>query len=162
MTFAKGTANGSPIGCTIATPEIADAVKGLSFATFGGNPVTMMAALATIEYIERHHLPENAAVQGRLLRDRLDTLRKKHGFVGDTRGMGLMQAMEIVEPGPGKRPDPTRTIDIINAARRHGLLVGKGGLYGNVIRIAPHLTVTQEEMEEGCDRLSQALADIDS
>jgi len=160
MTFAKGTANGSPIGCTIATPEIADAVKGLTFATFGGNPVTMMAALATIEYIERHHLPENAAVQGRLLRDRLDTLRKKHSFVGDTRGMGLMQAMEIVEPGPGKRPDPTRTIDLIKAARRHGLLVGKGGLCGNVIRIAPHLTVTREEMEDGCDRLSIALADI--
>jgi len=162
MTFAKGTANGSPIGVTIATPEIADAVKGLTFATFGGNPVTMMAALATIEYIERHNLPENADIQGRLLRDRLDTLRKKHAFVGDTRGMGLMQAMEIVESrcSGNKRPDPTRTIDLINGARRHGLLVGKGGLYGNVIRIAPHLTVTQEEMEEGCDRLAKALAEI--
>lgn len=162
MTFAKGTANGSPIGVTIAAPEIADAVKGLTFATFGGNPVTMMAALATIEYIESHDLPENADIQGRLLRDRLDTLRKKHAFVGDTRGMGLMQAMEIVESRciGNKRPDPTRTIDLINAARRHGLLVGKGGLYGNVIRIAPHLTVTQEEMEEGCDRLAMALTEI--
>jgi 4-aminobutyrate aminotransferase-like enzyme len=162
ITFAKGTANGSPIGVTIATPEIADAVKGLTFATFGGNPVTMTAALATIEYIESHRLPENAEIQGRRLRDSLETLRKRHDCVGDTRGMGLMQAMEIVEPGLNKRPDPVRTLDLINAARRHGLLVGKGGLYGNVIRIAPHLTVTQEEMEEGCDRLSRALADIDS
>ncbi|MDQ1336406.1 MAG: 4-aminobutyrate aminotransferase [Thermodesulfobacteriota bacterium] len=160
MTFAKGTANGSPIGCTIATPEIADAVKGLTFATFGGNPVTMIAALATIEYIEKHHLPENADIQGQLLRDRLTILQKKYSFVGDTRGMGLMQAMEIVEPGPDKRPDPTRTIALIDAARRHGLLVGKGGLYGNVIRIAPPLTINREEMEDGCDRLSNALADI--
>jgi len=160
MTFAKGTANGSPIGCTIAIPEIADAVDGHTFATFGGNPVTMMAALATIEYIEKHRLPENADIQGRLLRNRLDGFRKKHSFIGDTRGMGLMQAMEIVEPGPDHLPDPIRTIGLINAARKHGLLVGKGGLGGNVVRIAPPLTVTGEEIQDGCDRLSRALADI--
>jgi 4-aminobutyrate aminotransferase-like enzyme len=159
MTFAKGTANGFPIGCTIATPEIADAVTGLTFATFGGNPMTMTAALATIEYIEKHRLPENADIQGRLLRDRLDALRKTHGFIGEVRGMGLMQALEIVEPGPDKRPDPTRTIALIDAARSHGLLVGKGGLSGNVIRIAPPLTISREEIEDGCDRLSKALAD---
>ncbi|MCF8144144.1 MAG: aspartate aminotransferase family protein [Deltaproteobacteria bacterium] len=164
ITFAKGTANGSPIGVTIATPEIADAVKGLTFATFGGNPVTMTAALATIDYIERHRLTENAEVQGRRLRDCLNALRMKHSFVGDVRGMGLMQAMEIVESrcSGSKRPDPVRTVDLINAARKNGLLVGKGGLCNNVIRIAPHLTVTQEEMADGCSRLSRALADIDS
>jgi 4-aminobutyrate aminotransferase-like enzyme len=160
MTFAKGTANGSPIGCTIATPEIADAVTGLTFATFGGNPVTMTAALATIEYIEGRRLPENAEIQGRMLRKRLDNLQKRYPFIGDIRGMGLMQAMEIVEPGPGRLPDPIRTIDLINAARRHGLLVGKGGLGGNVIRIGPPLTVTGEEIKDGCDRLSRALGDM--
>jgi 4-aminobutyrate aminotransferase-like enzyme len=159
MTFAKGTANGSPVGCTIATPEIADAVKGHTFATFGGNPVTMMAALATIEYIEKHRLPENAAVQGQLLQSRLDDLRKRYSFIGDVRGMGLMQAMEIIEPGPDKKPDPARTTDLINRARTHGLLVGKGGLSGNVVRIAPHLNVTREEIHDGCNRLSRALAD---
>ena len=74
--------------------------------------------------------------------------------------MGLMQAMEIVEPGPAKRPDPDLTIRIINAAREHGLLVGKGGLSGNVIRIAPALTVTREEIEDGCSRLSRALSEV--
>ena len=162
ITFAKGTANGSPIGCTIATPDIAEAVKGLTFATFGGNPVTMMAALATIEYIEKHRLPENAAIQGRLLRTCLQDLQKSYDFIGETRGMGLMQAMEIVESrrSGNKQPDPVRTIDLINAARRHGLLVGKGGLCGNVIRIAPPLNVTDQEIREGCDRLTLALADI--
>jgi len=160
MTFAKGTANGSPIGCTVATPEIADAVTGLTFSTFGGNPVTMMAALATIEYIERHRLHEHAETQGRYLRDRLAALQRTYDFIGDTRGMGLIQAMEIVDPGPEKRPNPIQTVALIEAARRHGLLVGKGGLCGNVIRIAPPLTVTPQEMEEGCHRLSLAIADI--
>jgi len=160
MTFAKGTANGSPIGCTIATPEIAESVTGLTFATFGGNPVTMMAALATIEYIERHRLHENAETLGQVLRDRLVSLQKTYDFVGDTRGMGLMQAMEIIEPGPEKRSDPIQTVALIDAARRHGVLVGKGGLCGNVIRIAPPLTISRKEMEDGCDRLSLALSDI--
>jgi 4-aminobutyrate aminotransferase-like enzyme len=160
ITFAKGTANGSPIGCTIATPEIADAVEGLTFATFGGNPVTMTAALATVEYIESHRLPENAEIQGRLLRERLNDLERTCPFIGETRGMGLMQALEMVESRGSKQADPARTIHLINAARRHGLLIGKGGLGGNVIRIAPHLTVTREEIEEGCDCLAGALKEI--
>ena len=160
ITFAKGTANGSPIGCTIATPEIAEAVKGFTFATFGGNPVTMAAALATIETIEKHHLPENAEIQGRLLRGRLEDLQKRHPFMGEVRGMGLMQALEIVEPGADQRPDPNRTVALIDAARRHGLLVGKGGLWGNVIRIAPALNITGEKIEDGCDRLSRAADDV--
>jgi 4-aminobutyrate aminotransferase-like enzyme len=160
MTFAKGMANGSPIGCTIATPEIADAVKGLTFATFGGNPVTMAAALATIEYIEKHNLPENAAIQGALLRNYLEDLKKQYDFIGEARGMGLMQAIEIVEPGTDKRPDATRTKEIINKAREHGLLIGKGGLYGNVVRIAPHLNVTGKEIHDGCDRFARALAEM--
>ncbi|MBW1781872.1 MAG: aspartate aminotransferase family protein [Deltaproteobacteria bacterium] len=162
ITFAKGTANGSPIGCTIATPEIADAVNGLTFTTFGGNPVTMMAALATIEHIEKHRLPENAATQGARLQNRLNSLRETYSFIGDTRGMGLMQAMEIVESrcSGNKRPDPARTTALINAARRHGLLVGKGGLCQNVVRIAPHLNVTEQEIRDGCECLARALADI--
>ncbi len=69
MTFAKGMANGSPIGCTVATPEVADALKGTTFSTFGGNPVTMATALATIEYMEAHQLPQNASKQGTVLRE---------------------------------------------------------------------------------------------
>lgn len=158
MTFAKGMANGTPIGCTITTPEVADALKGTTFSTFGGNPVTAAAALATIEYIEQHNLVENASVQGATFRKRLDELAAEFPFMADVRGMGLMQGFEVVKPGT-KEPDAPRTVAILNNARKNGLLIGKGGLYGNVIRMAPHLNVSAEDMQNGCDRLAKALAD---
>jgi 4-aminobutyrate aminotransferase-like enzyme len=158
MTFAKGIANGAAVGCTIATPEVAEAVDGLTLSTFGGNPVAMATALATIEYIERHDLPKNAAVQGGRLRERLEAFAKDYPFIGEVRGMGLMQALEIVSEG--KAPDKARTAALLDATREHGLLIGKGGLYGNVIRIAPHLNVTTEDIDEGCERLGKALAAI--
>lgn len=160
MTFAKGMANGSPIGCTITTPEIAEAVKGMTFATFGGNPVTMAAALATIEYMEKHDLPRNAAVRGARLAERLDELKAEFEFIGDVRGMGLMQGLEIIKPGTDKEPDPARTTAIADAARRHGLLIGKGGLRGNVLRVAPHLNISAEDIEIGCDMLARAIAEV--
>ncbi|MFH1240859.1 MAG: aspartate aminotransferase family protein [Pseudomonadota bacterium] len=161
MTFAKGMANGSPVGCTIATPDVAEAVKGTTFATFGGNPVTMATALATIEYIEKHDLPRNAAIQGEGLRTYLEGFQREYNFIGEVRGMGLMQALEIVEPGPDKRPDAARTKLLISGARKNALLIGRGGLYGNVVRIAPHLNVTAQDIHDGCDSLGRALADID-
>ncbi len=160
MTFAKGMANGAPIGCTIATPEIAAAVQGLTFATFGGNPVTMAAALATIEYIEKHNLVDNADVQGTTFRKNLEDLQSEFNFIGDVRGMGLMQAMEIIVPGTDKQPDAARATAITVAARKHGLMIGKGGLYGNIVRMSPHLNVSAEDMEDGCQRLAKALADV--
>ena len=108
MTFAKGLANGLPIGATIATPAVADSYKGLSISTFGGNPVAMRGSLATIEFIERNRLADNAEVQGGRLRDGLEALKAKYPSVGDVRGMGLMQALEVVDPSSpdGKAPDP--------------------------------------------------------
>jgi 4-aminobutyrate aminotransferase-like enzyme len=155
MTFAKGMGNGTPIGCTITTPEIADAVKGATFSTFGGNPVTMATALATIEYIEKHDLKRNAAVQGAALRAKLEELKQEFNWIGEVRGMGLMQALEIVKPGTTE-PDPARTMALMNAAKDHGLLIGKGGLYGNVIRISPHLNVSSADMTAGCDIIAKA------
>ncbi len=160
MTFAKGMANGSPIGCTVSTPEIAEAMKGLTFATFGGNPVTMAAALATIEYIEQNDLLTNAAERGAELRARLNQMQQQYPFIGDVRGMGLMQALEIVQLDEENTPDAAKTGALMSAAREHGLLIGKGGLYGNVIRIAPHLNVTAEDITIACDLLEKALADI--
>lgn len=159
MTFAKGMANGSPIGCTITTPEIADALRGATFATFGGNPVTMAAALATIEYMEEHNLKANAAVQGAKLRAKLEEFQAEFPFIGEVRGMGLMQALEIVKPN-SIEPDPERTAALVNAAKEHGLLLGKGGLYNNVIRVAPHLITTAEDIDKGMDLLANALGDV--
>jgi 4-aminobutyrate aminotransferase-like enzyme len=156
LTFAKGIANGAPVAATVMTPEVAESVKALTLSTFGGNPVSMAQALATIEYIERHRLWENAEVRGARLRTHLEGLRR-FDFVGDVRGMGLMQAVELVKPGTHD-PDPARTNAILGAARDHGLLIGKGGRWGNVLRIAPMLNVSAELIEEGATRLAKAFA----
>jgi 4-aminobutyrate aminotransferase-like enzyme len=160
MTFAKGMANGSPIGCTITTPEIAEAVKGMTFSTFGGNPVTMATTLATIEYIEENNLLENAAIQGAKLRQQLEEFQAEFDFIGDVRGMGLMQALEIVESKSSKTPDAQRAAKLMSVAREHGLLIGKGGLYNNTIRISPHLNVSDADIQSGYEKLAKALTQM--
>ncbi len=159
MTFAKGMGNGSPIGCTIATPEIADAVAGLTFSTFGGNPVTMATTLATIEYMEAHDTPTNCQVQGERMAGKLAEFAAEFPIIGEARGMGLMQALEIVQPG-GIEPDAARTVAFVDACKEKGLLLGKGGLYGNVVRIAPHLNVSAEDMDVAMDIIAGALAEV--
>lgn len=159
MTFAKGIANGAPVGATVMTPEVAESVQSFTLSTFGGNPVSMAQALATIGYIERHRLWENAEAQGARLRARLEALRSRHAYVGDVRGMGLMQGVELVVPGTTD-PDASRANAFVNAAREEGLLLGKGGRYGNVLRIAPMLNVSADLVDEGCDRLERAAARV--
>ncbi len=158
MTFAKGVANGYPVGVTITTPEIAAAVDHLTLATFGGNPVAMATALATVEYIERHGLVRNAAERGRQLRAHLERLCSQRACVGEVRGMGLMQAIEFV--ADDGRPDAARAGAFVSAARRHGLILGKGGMGGNVIRIAPPLIVTAEQIEEAARVMGLALQEV--
>ena len=159
MTFAKGMGNGSPIGCTIATPEIADALQGLTFSTFGGNPVTMATTLATVEYMEAHDLPANCAVQGARMAEKLDEYAAEFPIIGEVRGMGLMQAIEIVKAG-GMEPDAPRTVAFVDTCKDKGLLLGKGGLYGNVVRIAPHLNVSADDMDAALDIIGQALVEV--
>jgi len=160
MTFAKGIANGIPLGATIATAEVADALTGLSIATFGGNPVSCRAALATIDFIEQNRLAENAALQGRRLREGLEAIKGGQASIGDVRGMGLMQALEIVDPdsADAKSPDPQRVRAVFEETRRLGLLIGKGGLYGNVIRLTPPLIVSATEIDRALETLEQAFA----
>ncbi len=159
ITFAKGIANGAPVGATVMTPEVAESVQALTLSTFGGNPVAMAQAFATISYIERHRLWENAEAQGARLRSRLEALKDRHAWIGDVRGMGLMQGVELVHPG-GRAPDAARANALLNAARDEGLLVGKGGRHGNVMRIAPMLNVTADLIDDGCDRLDRAAATL--
>ena len=158
MTFAKGMANGVPIGATIAAPEVADSLKGLTISTFGGNPVTATAALATIQVIEEENLVENARVMGQRLREGLEALQQKYPLIGDVRGMGLMQALELV--GENKRPDAEALKRLFEATKKHGLLIGKGGLMGNVARIAPPLNVTREQVDHALKVLDQSFAQL--
>ncbi len=160
MTFAKGLANGLPIGATIATPAVADSYKGLSISTFGGNPVTMRGSLATIEFIQENDLAGNAEVLGARLRDGLEALKAKYPSIGDVRGMGLMQALEVVDPGSanGKAPDPKKVLRVFEETRRQGLLIGKGGLYSNVIRLTPPMIVSADEVDQALAVLDKAFA----
>jgi 4-aminobutyrate aminotransferase-like enzyme len=148
ITSAKGLGNGLPIGLTTAKPEIADSIAGLTISTFGGNPVTTTAAKAVLEYIEEENLVTNAADTGAYLRGKLEELKEKYSLVGDVRGMGLMQAMELVRDRKTKEPAGPETVEVMEAARRHGLLVGKGGTFGNCIRITPPLNISKTDVDE--------------
>jgi len=162
MTFAKGIANGIPLGATTATAAVADAFPALSIATFGGNPVSCRAGLATLEFIEQNQLPDRAETLGRRLRSGLEELQRKHRVIGDTRGMGLMQALEIVDPDStdGKAPDPDKVRAVFEATRRLGLLIGKGGLYGNIIRLTPPMIVSESEIDRALDLLDRSFATV--
>src|SRR4051794_6394238 len=146
MVSAKGMGNGAPVAMTIATPEVADKFPGITFATFGGNPVSMAAALSTIQVIEDDDLKTNARVVGNHLRQQLDGLKERHALVGDVRGMGLMQALELVTDRKSKQPAPQAVLDVFEETRRAGVLIGKGGLYANVIRTGLPLNATQSHV----------------
>ncbi|HTO78112.1 MAG TPA: aspartate aminotransferase family protein [Thermoanaerobaculia bacterium] len=159
MTMAKGVANGLPLGVTIATPEIAASLKALTISTFGGNPVSCAAANATIRIIEEEDLPGNAEKMGRLLRAGLEELQRRFPrSIGDVRGMGLMQAVELVEDetAGNRTPDRALTGRVFEEAKKRGLLIGKGGLEGNSFRIAPALTVGKAEIDEALEILRES------
>lgn len=156
MVMAKGIASGFPVGATIAKKEIADAWTRKSISTFGGNPLSMVAAETTLDVMVREDVPGRAAQRGRQLREGLDSLYEKHSWIGEVRGMGLMQGMEIVTDRESKTPDPDRANALMEATREEGLLVGLGGISAHVVRVAPSLLITEEEVAVGLQKLSQA------
>ena len=160
MTFAKSIASGFPVGATIATEEVANAFTGLTISTFGGSPITMSATSATLDVMEREDVRTRSAERGRQLRTHLLALKDKYPVIGDVRGMGLMQGVELVEDRKTKEPAPKRTNKLLEAAKKHGLLIGKGGLYGNVLRIAPSMLVTAREVDDAAERLDKAFAEV--
>lgn len=161
MTMAKGIANGLPLGACLATVPVADAWKHGNIATFGGNPISTAAANATIDVITEENLPENAAVMGKLLREGLEALKRRFPkVIGDVRGKGLMQAIELVkdETAKDRTPNPEDTSRLFEETKKRGLLIGRGGLWGNVVRIAPALNVTKSEIDEGLKALEDSFA----
>jgi 4-aminobutyrate aminotransferase-like enzyme len=160
ITSAKGLGNGIPIGLTVAKSEIADAFQGLTISTFGGNPVTCVTAKAVIDVIEEDDLRTNAAVVGGYFRQGLEQLQAKHALIGDVRGMGLMQALELVEDRTTKQPCPKGTNAIMEEARKRGLLIGKGGFYGNVLRMSPPLNITKADVDEAIKILDESFTAV--
>jgi 4-aminobutyrate aminotransferase len=152
MTFAKGLGNGFAIGGVVARGELLDALHATGLSTFGGNPISTAAANATLDYILDHDLQANAAKVGERIIDGLKSAGDRLDIVTEVRGKGLMFAIELTEPELAAR--------MLEATKARGLLIGKGGLYGNTLRMAPPLTLTEDEGEEGLGILIDALEEI--
>jgi 4-aminobutyrate aminotransferase len=160
MTMAKGIANGFPLSNCITTDEIAESLvsEGLTISTFGGNPVSTAASLATIEVLEEDAPPQKVAEVGGHLERGLQALWDKYPVIGDVRGKGLMQGVELVVDRTTKEPAAQAVNQIFEQTKGRGLLIGKGGAYGNVLRISPPLTATKEHVDEALAILDHAFA----
>ncbi|MBX7266145.1 aminotransferase class III-fold pyridoxal phosphate-dependent enzyme [Micromonospora sp. Llam7] len=156
LTFAKGIGNGFALAGVVGRSEVLESVPAISFSTFGGNPVSTAAGNAVLDYLLEHDLQANAARVGAILGDGLRDAVAGLEQVGEVRGKGLMLGVEFVRPGSGE-PDPTLAAQVFEACREGGLLTGKGGLYGNVVRMGPPLTLTEEEAREGLAILVEAI-----
>ncbi|MEX2376051.1 MAG: aspartate aminotransferase family protein [Dehalococcoidia bacterium] len=156
MIMAKGIASGFPVGATLAREEVAEAWKGASISTYGGTPISMAAAAATLDVMREENVPARSATRGRQVRAALEALREEHDWIGEARGMGLMQAIELVKDRKSREPDPARAQAVLEAAKAEGLLVGTGGLNGHVVRMGPSMLITEDETEEALDRLARA------
>ena len=160
LTFAKGVGNGVTLAGVVARAEIMDTIQVTSFSTFGGNPLSAAGGLATLEYVQANDLQANAKRMGQRFVDQFGPVVDRTPWIAELRGRGLMWAFEITATD-SLQPDVARTTAVLEAAKTHALLVGKGGLYGNVIRLAPMLDVSADEVDEGVAALAAAIADVD-
>ncbi len=159
LTFAKGVGNGITLAGVVARADIMDTINVLNFSTFGGNPLSAAAGIATLRTVQQDDLQGNAKQMGERFAAAMQPVADATPWIAEMRGRGLMWAFEVCEPG-GVEPDKARTGEFHEACKRHGLLVGKGGLYGNVIRLSPMLNVTAAELDEGIAALTAAITDI--
>ncbi|XP_042414768.1 alanine--glyoxylate aminotransferase 2 homolog 3, mitochondrial-like isoform X2 [Zingiber officinale] len=161
VTMAKGIGNGIPIGAVITTPEIAQVLTGRCyFNTFGGNPVCTAAGHAVLKVLDKEKLQENALIVGGYLKDQLKALQEKHDIIGDVRGRGLIIGMELVTDRTKKTPAKTEILHVMELMKDMGVLVGKGGFYGNVFRITPPLCFTKEDSDFFVDVMDIALSKL--
>lgn len=160
VTSAKGLANGMPIGVTLARADVADAYKGLTISTFGGNPVATAAGSAVLDFIEQQHLLANTQAVGDYLKAGLEKLQEKHPLIGEVRGLGLLLGVELVRDRRSKEPAAKETNALLGHCRDQRILVGKGGLYGNVIRISPPMNIGRDDVDEFLRRFDRSLAAV--
>nr|WP_225955320.1 aspartate aminotransferase family protein [Kibdelosporangium phytohabitans] len=160
MTFAKGLGNGLAIGGIVARGDLMDCLTANSISTFGGNPISTAGAKAALDYLLDKDLQANAAKLGSMLINGLRDVSGEHPVVADVRGKGLMIGIELVGPD-GRSPSPAAASRLLEETKSRGLLVGKGGLRNNVVRLAPPLTLTEDEAEEGLAILTESIATVD-
>ncbi len=160
ITAAKGIANGMPLAAVISTKDIAASLGKNTISTFGGNPVSCAAANVTLEIIERDNLADNAQQMGEILMDGLLALQKEYpDIIGEVRGKGLMVGMELVldETIQDRTPNPGAVDQVMEETKKRGLLIGRGGLYGNCLRIAPALNIGFGEIQEALSILKKSI-----
>ena len=159
VTMAKGIGNGAAMGAVVTTPEIARALtERIHFNTFGGNPVACTAGRTVLEVIDSDGIQANAARIGARLRVGLDRLAAKHDLIGDVRGLGLMLGVELVKDRSTKEPARDEAARVLETCRDLGLLLGKGGLFGNVLRIKPPMCLSEADADFVVAVLDEALA----
>ncbi|HZP90716.1 MAG TPA: aspartate aminotransferase family protein [Actinomycetota bacterium] len=155
---AKGLGNGLAIGAVVGREEMVESLEANSISTFGGNPIATTGAVANLDFIRDRDLQQNAYKVGSFLMRGLKDLEDRYDIVGEVRGKGLMVGIEMVTDGASKRPDPAAAARVMEEARERGLLVGKGGLYGNVLRLSPPLIVTEDDAARAVETLDAAFA----
>ena len=161
VTMAKGLGNGVPLAAVTTRREIAEVLtRRTHFNTFGGNPVSMAAGLAVLEVIDEEGLQENARLVGARLRAGLEGLKTRHQIVGDVRGLGLMLGIELVQDRRTKAPAKEAALEVMEETRRLGVLIGRGGLDGNVLRIKPPLCITAQDVDFAIEVLDRALGKV--
>jgi alanine-glyoxylate transaminase/(R)-3-amino-2-methylpropionate-pyruvate transaminase len=161
VTMAKGLGNGVPIGAVTTRMDIAKSLaQRIHFNTYANNPVSMAAGLAVLDIIEEDGLQENCRVLGARLKSGLQKLQASHALIGDVRGKGLMLGLELVSDRASKAPAKQAVLDVMEALREMSVLVGKGGLDGNVLRIKPPMCITADDVDYALDALDVALSRI--
>jgi 4-aminobutyrate aminotransferase len=160
MTFAKGLGNGLAIGGVVGRGDLVDSVRANSISTFGGNPLSSAGALANLDYILSNDLQANALKVGNHLRSQLKSRVRNYDVVAEVRGKGLMIGVELVESGTLTPSAPAAQL-VLETCRRGGVLIGKGGLYNNVLRIAPPMSVTKDEADIAIQVIAEALREVD-
>lgn len=162
ITMAKGFGSGIPIGGFMTRPEYAaEYTTTDSFATFGGNPLSCAAAIAVLDIIQESKYLQKAAELGAYLKEQLKTLKEDHKLVGEIRGQGLMQGIELVRDQITKEPATQEMLQVMEICKKEGLLIGKGGIDGNAIRIQPPLEITKEQIDNAVAMLNKAFAEVE-
>ena len=161
VTMAKGIGNGLPLGAVVTTPQIAQSLaQRIHFNTFGGNPVCCAGGKAVLEVIDKENTQRNCLDTGGYLKEGLEKLMAKHDIIGEVRGLGLMLGMELVKDRATKEPAKEECVQVFEKAKDLGVLIGKGGFYGNVLRIKPPMCITKADADFALAVLDQALAGL--
>ncbi|KRT82068.1 hypothetical protein AMK59_3671 [Oryctes borbonicus] len=159
--MAKGIGNGYPLAAVVTTPEIAKALtKASHFNTFGGNPVACAVGISVLDIIEEEKLQENSKTVGTHFLLELAKLRSVFPVIGDVRGKGLMIGVEMVKPGTKEPLQPNKFLKFFDTCMNLGILLGKGGAYGNIIRVQPPMCITNEDVDFTVSVMKQALQEL--